>query len=344
MRLFKGDATYPEHVSIVLKDTTIDCAILETSREGILRSGLGYKFADFGIVLNMLDDHVGADDIKYIEDLAYAKSVVAEEVYEEGFTILNADDPYVIEMMERLYSKPVLFSKQRDNKLLQDHIGKGGLSVFLDEGWIHLSRNKEEVRLVGWNDIPMSFNGKAAFMLDSVLAVTATLAAYGISDEAVALHLLSFVPGQDTLPGRMNMIPFGEVTLLIDNAHNAPAFEGLQSFLSHYECFKTGVIDAAGDRSDAEITRLGNIAAATYQRVYIFESLDRRGRAEGEIPTLLSKGLTEAGMKEDAIKLFSTPEEAWQQAVADASPGSMVVILTSDYERTLGSLSQYITG
>ncbi len=57
----------------------------------------------------MHDDHVGTDDIKYIEDLAYAKSVVAEQVYNKGYAILNADNDLVLEMRERVYSKTALF-------------------------------------------------------------------------------------------------------------------------------------------------------------------------------------------------------------------------------------------
>jgi UDP-N-acetylmuramyl tripeptide synthase len=126
--------TYPEHVATLLNDPTIDSAVLETAREGILRRGLGYECADFGIVLNMHDDHVGSDDITFLEDLAYAKSVVAEQIYPEGCAVLNADIELVLEMKSRVSSRLALFSRSANHSAVREHVAAGGLAVVLDGG------------------------------------------------------------------------------------------------------------------------------------------------------------------------------------------------------------------
>ncbi len=49
----KGDMTGPVSAMMVLRDPSVDIAVLETARGGIVRSGLGYMFCDVGAVLNV---------------------------------------------------------------------------------------------------------------------------------------------------------------------------------------------------------------------------------------------------------------------------------------------------
>ena len=54
----------------ILKDPTVEFAVLETARGGILRSGLGFSRCDIGIITNIQEDHLGISDIHTLEDLA----------------------------------------------------------------------------------------------------------------------------------------------------------------------------------------------------------------------------------------------------------------------------------
>ncbi|MFH0864674.1 MAG: cyanophycin synthetase [Bacteroidota bacterium] len=327
--LMKGDMTYPEYVNLVLKDPTIDCAILETSREGILRRGLGYKFADFGIVLNMYDDHVGSDDIKYVEDLAYAKSVVAEEVYDTGFTILNADSSLVLEMRNRLYSKAVLFSKYDDNKEVLAHILKGEMAVYISENKIFLSNKTMASPIAELKNIPLTFGEKARFTYDQILATVACLAAHGLANEKISQYLTEFIPSFENIPGRMNLMDVKNFKVLLDNAHNYDNFKGLKEFLSYFKEEKIGVIDAAGDRNDEEIMKLGAVAAETYDEIIFYEGIDDRGRSQGEITALLKKGAAENNFPEEKIQISHNPHEAWLSGLKKGKENNIVVILSA---------------
>ncbi|HNW99361.1 MAG TPA: cyanophycin synthetase [Bacteroidales bacterium] len=327
--LMKGDMTYPEHVKLVLKDPTIDCAILETSREGILRKGLGYKFADFGIVLNMYDDHVGADDIKYVEDLAYAKSVVAEEVYETGYTILNADSSLVLEMRNRLFSKSILFSKYNDNKELLAHVLKGEMAVYISDGIIFISKNSITYPIAALHEIPLTFNEKARLTYDQILATVATLAAHGIANEKIKQYLCEFIPSFDTIPGRLNFIDVNNFKVLLDNAHNYDNFKGIKEFLSYFRENKIGVISAAGNRSDEEIMKLGILASETYNDLILYEDPDKRGREDGQISSLLKKGALQNNFPEDKIHISASPQEALLSGLNKGNENTIVVILSS---------------
>jgi len=339
--LMEGNMTYPESASLVLKDPTIDCAVLETSREGILRSGLGYKFADFGIVLNLFDDLIGIDDMEFIEDIAYTKSVVAEEVYEDGYSILNADNDHILEIKNRLYSKLCLFSKDPQNKIISAHIVKGGMAVTCDDDMIYLHNKTKLEKIIELANIPLTFGNKAKFLYDEILAVVAALAASGIASEKIRLHLQSFIPTIETLPGRMNIIDVNNFKVLVDNAHNKVNFEGLKKFLTTFPERKLGVIYAAGDRSDDELINLGLLAAQTYDEIIFYEGIDDRGRAKGEITALLKKGALSAGFNEQNLLILSNGEEAWNEALKRGSKDLMVIILTSDHKKTLTCITNF---
>jgi cyanophycin synthetase len=339
--LMKGDMTYAEYVNLVLKDPTIDCAILETSREGILRKGLGYKFADFGIVLNMYDDHVGADDIKYVEDLAYAKSVVAEEVYKEGYTILNADSSLVLEMRSRIYSNLILFSKYNDNAEVLAHIQSGKMAVFISEGKIMLTDKTISTVIAELKNIPLTFREKARFTYDQLLATVASLAAFGIANEKIAKYLIEFTPSFENIPGRMNFMDVNNFKVLLDNAHNYDNFKGLKEFLSYSREYKIGVIDAAGDRSDEEIMKLGAVSAETYDEIIFYEGTDDRGRSKGEITALLKNGAIQNSFPENKISVFLNHRDALHEGLTRGKENAIVTIITSVFQESMRIINSF---
>ncbi|MBM3405189.1 MAG: cyanophycin synthetase [Bacteroidetes bacterium] len=341
-RLLVGDMTYPEHVALVLKDPDIDCAVLETSREGILRRGLGYRFADVGVVLNIHDDHVGNDDIKYLEDLAYAKSVVAEEVYEEGFTILNADQEMVMEMRGRLYSKPVLFSRDESNVHVRKQIQQGGLVVFLRGKEIVVNHRCLESVLMNVDEIPLTFGDKALLAADSLLAVVCSLLARGIPQSHVQKYLAEFKPDPLSLPGRLNFFNSERFDILIDYAHNPVSLEGLHQFLRQLPGNKIGVLDMAGDRPDEMILKMGHLAVNVFDEVIFYEGVDTRGRTEGMIIELLVRGATENEIDKTKIHSFLTLEEALSVAVTKPQKGDLLVVLSARFDATLKLLQNLV--
>ena len=335
-----GDMTFADSAKLVLKDNTIDCAIVETSREGILRDGLGYKFSDIGIVLNVHEEHVGHDDIKYIEDLAYAKSVVAEEVYETGYTVLNADDELVNMMNDRLYSKAILFSKSALNKDIKVHLQQKGTAVYVENGnfVIHQFGNiKHQFEIA---KIPLTYGGKAEIMYENIMAAISTLFAFGIDPEKIMAHLSTFEPNMENLHGRMTFLNIKGKNIFIDYAHNIVSFNAINSFLSQFEGHKIGVIDATGERLDEEIIELGKIAAEFYDEIYLYEGFDMRGRSEGEIIQLLKKGVLEVGFDLSKLHESNSPELAWTDALANAQQTDLVVILTGRADKTIECLNR----
>ncbi|MGH1560243.1 Mur ligase family protein [Caulobacter segnis] len=87
------DASGPKSARMVLRDPTVEVAVLETARGGILREGLAFDRCDVGLVLNVTADHLGLKGVDTVEDLAKVKSVVTEAVSKRGVSVLNGDDP-----------------------------------------------------------------------------------------------------------------------------------------------------------------------------------------------------------------------------------------------------------
>ena len=74
--LMTGDCTGPKSAEFVLKDPTVNFAVLECARGGLLRAGLGFKKCDIGVVTNVAGDHLGLKGIHTIVQLAKVKGVI----------------------------------------------------------------------------------------------------------------------------------------------------------------------------------------------------------------------------------------------------------------------------
>src|SRR2546423_7934942 len=108
--VMEGDMTGPFAANIILTNPTVDVAVLETARGGILRAGLGFDECDVGVVLNVSEDHLGLTGIQTVGQPADLKGVVPAVSKREGHAVLYADDPLVYAMRERSSADHVLLS------------------------------------------------------------------------------------------------------------------------------------------------------------------------------------------------------------------------------------------
>ena len=119
-----GDMTGPWASHLVLRDPSVDAAVLETARGGIVRAGLGWRKCKVGAVLNVASDHLGMGGINDLDELAEVKRVVVEVA--QDWCVLNADDERVAAMAEHSPAKPIYVTMQRKNELVRRHIREQG--------------------------------------------------------------------------------------------------------------------------------------------------------------------------------------------------------------------------
>ena len=341
----EGDMSGPYSAQVVLRDPLVDCAVLETARGGILRSGLGYKTADVGVVLNVQPDHLGLQNIRSVEELAKVKAVVAEAVREGGTTVLNADDPMCVDMTQYCREHIVFFSLRSSNPVILDHVDRGHTAVICEQGYIAVLQSEHLIPVARIEDIPVTLGGRADFNVQNVLAATAAAYARGIDVDEIRRALLSFLPSPLQTPGRLNLMTIGGVDYLLDYAHNPHAYKSLVQLIERLgERRRIVVFDVVGDRRDDDIEEVCGALAPVFDTAVIYEATDLRGRAPGELMDLQERFLTAAGFDAAAIERVPVEQEAIERAAELAQPGDLVCCMTGRVHEAIQWLRAHAEG
>jgi cyanophycin synthetase len=339
-QIVAGDNTGPVSAQLVLKDPSVQVAVLETARGGIIRSGVGYDHSDIAVVTNIAADHLGLKDINSLEDLARVKSVVPRSVSRHGFAILNAEDDHVYDMRKLVNGKCVYFAMNEDNARIQRHAKKGGLSCIYENGYITLLKGKWKVRVERVANIPSTYGGRAEFMVQNALAAALACFVHGISIEDIRVGLTTFTAGTAQTPGRLNFIEIGNATVLIDYAHNPAGLTALTKFIGQLP-FKhqTVVLNGTGDRRDEDLRQMGRLCAEHFERIIIRRGHYLRGRDEQNMYELLQAGIKEAG-KDTKVKIMPESRDAIQYAVKQSYKGELIVVLGDGVPNDIALVNQ----
>jgi cyanophycin synthetase len=326
--LMSGDCTGPVSAEFVLKDPTVDFAVLECARGGILRAGLGFHNCDIAIVTNIAPDHLGLGGIDTLDQLARVKAVVPNAVLPEGYAILNADDDHVYAMRTDLKCKIALFSMDEKNPRIKEHCDKGGIAAIYENGYVTIQKGTWKIRVDKVVNIPLTFGGKAEFNTANVLP--AILACYlrDFKIEDIKQALETFVPSPAMTPGRMNIFQFKHFTVMADYAHNAHGMQAIGKFVKKVEATKKiGVIAGVGDRRDEDTISLGEQAAQVFDEIIIRQDKNLRGRTEQEIIDLITRGVYNVDPKKK-VTVIKKEAEAINHAISTAENGSFITIIS----------------
>lgn len=330
----KGDTTGPQSAAMILGDPTVEVAVLETARGGILRSGLAFDRCDVGVVLNVAADHLGQGDINTIEQMAQVKGVIAEAVSPTGYAILNADDPLVAAMAKKVVGKVAYFSMNANNPIIDEHTRRGGLAAVYENGYLSILEGRWTLRLEQAIELPATMAGMAPFMIANALAASLAAFAQGVDIEAIRQGLRTFSPSAEQTPGRMNLFKLGDHHALVDYAHNPAGYEAVSAFVQNWQGERIGVVGGPGDRRDEDLLLLGQIAARTFNRIIVKEDNDKRGRASGEVADLITKGVYQVNSQLKCETILKE-SEALEMALEQASSGSLVVIFPESVSRAI---------
>lgn len=327
--MMKGDCTGPVSAQFVLKDPTVDFAVLESARGGILKSGLAFRNCDIAIVTNVTADHLGLGGIDTIEQMAKVKAILPETVFPHGFTILNADDDLVYAMRKNLDCNVALFSMDENNERIKKHCINGGFAAVYENGYISVLKGTWKIRIEKVTDIPITFSGKAIHnIMNTLPAVLSTYLYRNIKIEDIKLALQTFVPSPAQTPGRLNFFQFKKFQFLIDFAHNPAGLTLLGDFLSKLDAYpKIGIISGTGDRRDDDIRELGRISAGCFDEIIIRQDKHLRGRTADNIVGLLMEGINDAKTRDIPLKIILNEKEAIMYAYNNAKPGSLITVM-----------------
>ncbi len=340
--LMKGDTTGPFSAEFILKDPTVEVAVLETARGGILRAGLGFNKCDIGVVTNIQEDHLGISDINNLDDLTRVKSVIIGAVKKSGWAVLNADNAYCLKIAASADCKISYFSMDEKNPVIKEHCKKGGIAAIYENGYITIKKGDWKIRVGKASHIPLTFNASVSFMIENVLAATLTTFLWGYKIEDIRTSLETFIPSAAHTPGRMNIFKFKEFEVLVDFAHNPTGFNGIKAYLETVEATEhVGVISGTGDRRDEDIMETARIAAQMFDRVVICQEKYLRRRTQDELIDLLTRGLKE--VKPDiTIHINNNGDACLKELIAKAKPGSFITILSDTIDNAIHKVTGYL--
>lgn len=339
--MLKGDTTGPVSAEFVMKDPTVEFAVLETARGGILRAGLGFGSCDIAVITNIQEDHLGISDIHTLDDLAKVKAVVVGAVKRDGWAILNADNPHCVKIAENARCNVGLFSLDEQNKAVAEHCRKGGIAAILENGFITIKKGDWKIRVEKVTHVPITFNGTVSFMIHNALAASLAAFVWGFKIEDIRLSLETFVPSAAHTPGRMNIFDFKDFKLMVDFAHNPAGLIGIKEFLSTLDAkHHTGIISGTGDRRDEDVREIGRISAQMFDDIIICQEKYLRGRSYENIVTLIEEGIREV-KPEMPVTIIRKGEEALAYAIENVQTGSFITIIGDSVANALESVQSY---
>jgi cyanophycin synthetase len=336
-RIETGDCSGPLSARTVLEGPTVEAAVLETARGGILRAGLGFDWCDVGVVTNIGEgDHLGIADIDNTEQLARVKRTVVEAVAPQGTAILNAADTLVAGMAAYCPGSVLYFAVNADNPVLAAHRAAKCRAAFVRDRHIVLAEGQQEIPLVSLEDVPLTHGGRVNFQVENALAAAGAAWCMGVPCEVIRVGLETFVSDCQKAPGRFNLLDVGGATVVLDYGHNTSSLAALiETFGQLPHRRRTAVYSAAGDRRDCDLIRQGELLAAAFDRVILFEDPNcNRGRKDGEIMALFHKGMAR-GPRLTVVEEVPGAVRAVEHAMAHAQPGELILAQVDLVDETL---------
>jgi cyanophycin synthetase len=348
-RTVTGDMTGPVATRMVLSDPSVDVAVLEIARGGLLRAGMGVRGCDVGAVLNVKSDHLGLRGIGTLEELAQVKRIVVEVA--RGTAILNADDPLCLKMADYTEAEHVCYiTMDPTHELVGEHIKAGGRGVVLESGikgqMITIYDRGAHIPLLWTHLIPATLEGRAMHNVQNAMFAAAMAFSMGLKLEDIRHGLRTFDTTFFQAPGRMNIYDEHPFKVILDYGHNPAAIEAMCDLVDRLEVSgrRICVLAAPGDRRDEDIKEIGRIAAGRFDRYICRRDDQLRGRKPDEVPHLLRDALLEHGTTADQVMIIPDEQAAVDAALREAEPGDLVLIFADAITRSWKQVIQFRPG
>jgi cyanophycin synthetase len=361
----KGDMSGPRSAQMVLQNPSVDTAVFEVARGGVLREGLGYDRNDVAVVTNVTGDHLGLRGVETMGQLAHVKSVIVEAVPRAGKAVLNADDPLVARMARQCRGSVVYFSMAEPGTEASDriegHCGRGGAAMVLrqtDNGELVVLRHADRtMSLLYTHLIPATFGGRARMNVANALAAAAAAWSAGAHLHDIRQGLRTFSTSFFQAPGRLNQVPLDGYRVFLDYCHNVDGMRRLTEFVDAMMVSSDGtgragraigVIGIPGDRRDDDHREYGAVAAGSFDELIVREDANRRGRKAGASAALVEAGIKaaqRAGARCQSVTIVLDEQESALAGMHAAKPGDLVMICADDvrtvYRRVMSDAKQH---
>ena len=342
-RIDVEDCSGPRSARNVLMNPTVEAAVLETARGGILREGLAFDQCDVAVVTNIGEgDHLGLNGIDTKEQLARVKRTIVDAVAATGTAVLKADDPLTAAMAAHSPGSVIFFCRDPEHPVMAEHRGRNGRVVFVRDNSVVVADGQLEIPLLSFDRIPLTHNGRILFQVENVLAATAATWALGIAAEVIRNGLETFSASLDKSPGRFNLVEIGGATVVVDYGHNTSSLKAMLDTLAQFpHPRRLSVYSAAGDRRDCDMIDQGAMLGDAFDQVILYEDHYIRGRQPGEITALFQQGLKQGRRVREV-----SPVQGWEAAVElvlrRMQPGDLVLLQADTIDGAVEVMKKYL--
>ncbi|MEM8814798.1 MAG: cyanophycin synthetase [Pseudomonadota bacterium] len=344
-----GDMTGPVAANIILRDPSVDAAVMEVARGGMLRSGLGFRTCNVSCVLNISSDHLGLRGVDTLEQLAEVKRIPIEIAQDAA--VLNADDPHCLNMADYTEAEKLCYVTMNPaHPLVKQHIKAGGQAFVLEQGMnghmVTIYDSESHTPLLWTHLIPATVEGRAMHNVQNAMFAAALAYNLGISLEDIRHGLRTFDSSFFQAPGRMNIYNEHPFRVILDYAHNPAAVKAMCGLVERFDVDgrRIVVLAAPGDRRDEDIRDVAATAAGHFDHYICRCDDNRRGRGPDEVAVMLKNKLLEEGVDADRIEVVPDEQEATLHALELAAPGDLVLILGDNVKRAWKQIIYFNSG
>jgi len=345
-RTVEGDMTGPVATRTVLSDPSIDVAVLEIARGGLLRAGMGTRYVNVGAVLNVRSDHLGMKGVDTLEHLAEVKRVVVEVARDAA--VLNADDPLCLKMASYTDAKSLCYvTMDPAHALVREHIRAGGRAVSLETGvngqMITIYDKGAHIPLLWTHLIPATMEGRALHNVNNAMFAAAMAFSMGMKLETIRQGLRTFDTTFFQAPGRTNVFNEHPFKVILDYGHNAHAVEAMTQLAGRLDVTGKRIVVVAGpgDRRDDDIREIARTVAGHFDHYICRRDDSLRGRDGDEVPRMIQKTLLAAGVPEASITVIPEEQAAVEGALRMGRSGDLILIFGDEIVRSWKQIIQF---
>ncbi|MEH6648230.1 cyanophycin synthetase [Sulfitobacter sp.] len=334
----KGDMTGPKSAQMVLRDPTVDFAVMETARGGLVRSGLGYQKSNVAACLNVSADHLGLGGIETVEQLAVVKRVVVESATDTA--VLNADDINCLKMADYADVDAIFYvTMNPGHSLVKEHIKAGGKAIVLEQGMsgdmLTIYDNGLHMPVLWSHLIPATLEGKAMHNVQNAMFAAAMGYSFGVDLDNIRHGLRTFDTSFFQAPGRMNVFDEHPFKVILDYGHNPAALKAMAELADRMDVKgrRIVVLSIPGDRRDSDVVDAARALSGHFDHYICKADDDRRKRGHDEIPQMFKAQFLEHGIPDDQISVIPDEEDAVAAALDMAKAGDLVIIFGDNSSR-----------
>ncbi len=286
--------------------------VMEVSSQSYLMHRVDGIFFDYGIFLNISNDHIGPNEHADFDEYLYYKKQLLKNC---KTALVNRDDPHFDAIIEDAKADILTFSLEQKADFTADDI-----HYVREHDFVGVEFNTHGLYE---SDLKIGIPGK--FNVDNALAAVGVCSFFNLPKEKVC-HALEHIH----VDGRMEIVyKSAKCTVIVDYAHNAVSMESLLTTLRDYKPKRlVCVFGCGGNRARDRRYSMGEIGGKLADLSIITADNSRYEKVEDILADI------KVGLAKTDGKYVEIPDrrEAIEYSMSNALDGDIIAIIGKGHE------------